>query len=168
MKEKILELITKLKLSPHPEGGFYKETYRSEGEISEESLGEKYTGSRNHATSIYFLLTSDTFSAFHRIRQDEIWHFYVGSPLHLHVINPEGEYSQTIVGNDVLNNHTPQIVVTGGSWFAANVIDENSYSLVGCTVSPGFDFLDFDLAKRKELINTFPQHNKIITDLTRG
>ena len=168
MEQKVFDLITQLKLSPHPEGGYFKETYRSKEEIKEECLGDQYKGKRNHATCIYFLLTSTMFSAFHRIHQDEIWHFYDGSPLLLHIISPKGKYSAYIVGNNVSSNQKPQVIVPGGSWFAANVIGDNSYSLVGCTVSPGFDFLDFDLANRNELITSFPQHKKLITELTRG
>lgn len=161
------KIIERLQLKPHPEGGFFKETYRSVGEIEQNSLGSAFWGNRNYSTAIYFLLTSEMFSAFHRIRQDEVWHFYDGSPICLHVISPEGEYSETIIGKDIENGEHPQFVVPAGYWFASHVKNENDYSLVGCTVSPGFDFKDFELAVRNDLISSYPQHQHIITQLTR-
>ncbi|MFA4852120.1 MAG: cupin domain-containing protein [Bacteroidales bacterium] len=166
--ERLDKIILNLKLKPHPEGGFFRETYRSVGDIKQDSLGSKYKGKRNYSTCIYFLLTSEVFSAFHRIRQDEIWHFYDGSPISLHIITPGGEYSNTVIGRDIDQGQIPQFIVPGGSWFAATVINKNDYSLVGCTVSPGFDFLDFKLPVRNDLIIKFPQHKKIITKLTKG
>jgi len=164
----LAQIIQKLDLLPHPEGGFFKETYRSEGIINADSLDPIYHGERNYSTCIYFLLTSEAFSAFHRIRQDEIWHFYVGSPIYLHTISQDGVYTRTMIGSNIENGEVPQHIVSGGSWFGASVIRENDYALVGCTVAPGFDFLDFELAKRTELIAKFPQHGEIITRLTRN
>ncbi len=164
----LTQIIKFLDLQPHPEGGFFKETYRSEGIINADNLGTNYQGERNYSTCIYFLLTSDTFSAFHRIHQDEIWHFYSGSPIHIHTISEDGIYTQTMLGSTIENGEIPQHVVAGGSWFGATVIRDADYALVGCTVAPGFDFLDFELASRDELINRFPQHNHIITRLTRS
>jgi len=161
------QIIKKLELLPHPEGGFFKETYRSGGIISADNLDPIYQGERNYSTCIYFLLTSDTFSAFHKIHQDEIWHFYSGSPIHIHEISNDGVYSKTMLGNHIENGEIPQHVVTGGSWFGATVIRDNDYALVGCTVAPGFDFQDLELAVRDELIVSFPQHKDIITRLTR-
>ncbi|MFY0604710.1 MAG: cupin domain-containing protein [Flavobacteriaceae bacterium] len=160
------ELIKTLNLQEHPEGGYFKETYRSSEMITEHELGEKYTGDRNHSTCIYFLLTSNKFSAFHKINQDEAWHFYKGTPLLLHIISKEGKYSAIKIGNTFENGEVPQYIVKGGDWFAAEVIDSNSYTLVGCTVSPGFDFADFVLPKRKELIDVYPEHKEIISKLT--
>ena len=164
----IERLISSLELKPHPEGGYFRETYRSFGEIDEINLAPKYTGKRNFSTCIYFLLTSYDFSAFHRIKQDEIWHFYDGSPLRLHVITPAGDYSEYLIGRVLDKGQIPQFVVPGGSWFAAEVMDQNSYSLVGCTVSPGFDFKDFELRSRKELLALFPDQEKIISRMTRS
>ncbi|MCG8582572.1 MAG: cupin domain-containing protein [Bacteroidales bacterium] len=163
---KVETIIRALDLSPHPEGGYFKETYRSVGEIKESSLCGDYKGSRNYSTCIYFLLTSDNFSAFHRIKQDEIWHFYDGSPIRLHVITPEGYYSNHIIGRNIMECEIPQFVVTGGCWFAAEVVDMNAHSLVGCTVSPGFSFEDFELKPRKELVSLFPQLEEVIARLT--
>ena len=165
---KVDYLIKELDLQPHPEGGYFKEVYRSSGEINSESLDSRYVGKRNYATSIYFLLTSDTFSAFHKINQDEIWHFYHGSSVKIHMISETGDYSNVVVGKDLINGEKLQFVVPGGYWFAANVMSLNDYSLVGCTVSPGFDFKDFQLAERNDLIHQFPQHKKIIKQFTRA
>ena len=159
-------IIKKLQLQPHPEGGYFKETYRSQGSIPQEHLAKEYQGSRNYATSIYFLLTSDTFSAFHKINQDEIWHFYDGSPILLHMISPEGNYSKVYIGKEIEKGQQPQYVVPGGYWFAAEVISEGSFAFVGCTVAPGFDFNDFDLPNREDLIEKFPQHERLIASLT--
>ncbi|MBE9467811.1 MAG: cupin domain-containing protein [Bacteroidetes bacterium] len=163
---KIEQIITNLNLKPHPEGGYFKETYRSEGEINENSLDSNYIGKRNYSTCIYFLLTSNMFSSFHKIKQDEIWHFYEGSPIRLYTISERGKLSEFIIGRDIANGQSPQLIVPAKHWFAARVINENDYSLVGCTVSPGFDFNDFELAKRKKLISKFPQHKQIIKELT--
>ncbi|MCU4154492.1 cupin domain-containing protein [Carboxylicivirga sp. A043] len=163
---KIDTIIKKLDLSPHPEGGYFKETYRSVGEIKADSLSSDYKGSRSYSTCIYFLLTSNNFSAFHRIKQDEIWHFYDGSPLLLHIITPEGLYIKHRIGWDIINGEIPQFVVPGGCWFGAEVVADEAYSLVGCTVSPGFSFDDFELKPRNELIELFPHLEKEISHLT--
>nr|WP_299001113.1 cupin domain-containing protein [uncultured Allomuricauda sp.] len=161
-------LIKKFNLQPHPEGGYFKETYRSVGAIEENSLPTIYNGKRNYSTCIYFLLTSDTFSAFHKIKQDEIWHFYAGSPLKLFMISDEGDYSEQIIGADFKSGQFPQFVVPGGYWFGAKTLESDSYSFVGCTVSPGFDFKDFVLPSQAELLEKFPQHEAIIKELTRS
>ncbi|MFT5435541.1 MAG: putative cupin superfamily sugar epimerase [Ulvibacter sp.] len=166
MTEIIDKIISELKLKPHPEGGYFKETYRSVGEVKEESLCADYTGKRNYSTCIYFLLTSENFSALHRIKQDEIWHFYDGSPIRLHTISESEIHTVTIIGRDLLKGEVPQFVVPGGCWFAAEVINKNSYSLVGCTVSPGFSFDDFELKSRKELSSLFPDKKEVISKLT--
>jgi len=167
MEGTMQDLIRHLKLEPHPEGGFYRETYRSKLEIEGDCLGKEYSGTRNSSTCIYFMLTSETFSALHRIHQDEVWHFYKGTPLVLHMISPDGVYTAIEMGNDLNVGHHLQFVVPGGFWFGASVKDTNSYSLVGCTVSPGFDFTDFELGNRTALLEAFPRHEKIILALTR-
>jgi uncharacterized protein len=160
-------IIRALQLNPHPEGGFFRETYRSMGVISKDELGNKYSGKRNFSTCIYFLLTSENFSAFHRIVQDEAWHFYEGSPLSLHMISPQGEYARVIIGRNFEKGEVPQFVVPGGTWFAAEVASIDSFSLLGCTVAPGFDFEDFEMGRRDELISLFPELNEIIFRLSR-
>ncbi|WP_339716438.1 cupin domain-containing protein [Cyclobacterium amurskyense] len=164
----INKIIDVLGLAPHPEGGYFKETYRSSGEILQDCLPDDYKGNRNYSTCIYFLLTSNNFSAFHRIKQDEIWHFYDGSPIRLHTISESGIHEEHLIGRDLIKGEVPQFIVPGGYWFGAEVINKNSCSLVGCTVSPGFSFVDFELKSRLELINLFPQHKKIIANLTRN
>ncbi|TWO31680.1 cupin domain-containing protein [Seonamhaeicola sediminis] len=164
---KFEEIVNILDMQPHPEGGFFKETYRSKGLIREKDLNDYINGKRNYCTGIYFLLTSDSFSAFHRINQDEMWHFYKGTPLKLHIISEKGNYSNVIVGNNLEKGEVPQFTVNARDWFASEVVDNGDYALVGCTVSPGFDFRDFELANRETLISKFPQHSEIITKLTR-
>ncbi|WP_452599953.1 cupin domain-containing protein [Pontimicrobium sp. MEBiC01747] len=164
----IENIIKLLNLKPHPEGGYFKETYRSIGNINTDSLDPTYNGVRSYSTCIYFLLTSNTFSAFHRIKQDEIWHFYDGTTIKLHTISPEGQHSEYKIGRDFTTGEVPQLVVSGGDWFAAEVSGNDTYALVGCTVAPGFDFSDFELPNRTELISKFPQHQKIITKLTHN
>lgn len=167
MNQTAKKLISQFNLQKHPEGGYFKETYRSEGVIPEAVFPDTFEGSRNYCTGIYFLLTSDTFSAFHKIRQDEMWHFYQGSPLTIHMISPEGNYSKQVVGLDFENGELPQFTVPKEYWFAAEVNEPDNYSFVGCTVSPGFDFRDFELAERNPLSSRFPQYKEIISRLTR-
>ena len=159
-------IIEQLDLKPHPEGGYFKETYRSTGLVNADSLDESYGGERNYSTCIYFLLTSESFSALHRIKQDEIWHFYQGSTIRLHMISNNGEHTEHLIGNNLSNGEVPQFVVPGGYWFAAEVIGEDTYALVGCTVSPGFSFEDFELQSRKELTELFPHLERTIAQLT--
>jgi predicted cupin superfamily sugar epimerase len=160
-------LIETLQLQPHPEGGYYKETYRSKDIITKDALPEIFNGNRNHSTGIYYLLESKDFSAFHRINQDEMWHFYKGDALILTMISDKGELTTIKIGNDIANDEIPQAVVPKGYWFAAKVEQPESYALLGCTVAPGFDFQDFELAERAKLIAEFPHHKDIITALTR-
>ena len=159
-------IITKLGLQPHPEGGYFKEIYRSHELVSSDALPERYSGSRCFGTSIYFLLSEKQFSTFHRIKSDEIWNYHLGSSLFIHIIYPDGNYERIKLGADVVNNEVPQYIVKQGCWFGAELTDKNSYTLVGCSVAPGFDFADFEMAQRDKLISKFPQHKDIITQLT--
>jgi predicted cupin superfamily sugar epimerase len=158
--------IKKLNLLPHPEGGYFRQTYRADLAIPREALPPNFTGARAVSTAIYFLLDGESFSAFHRIRSDELWHFYAGSPLLVHVIAEDGSYSQIQLGNPEAGE-VFQGVVKAGCWFASCLKDPNSFALVGCTVAPGFDFEDFELAERSEHIKLFPQHQNLIERLTR-
>lgn len=162
--EKIVKI---LDLEPHPEGGYYKETYRSSGTISPPQLPASITTPRNYCTGIYFLLTSKNFSAFHKIEQDEIWHHYKGSRLMLHIISPMGDYKAVEIGNELGKGQVPQYVVPAGHYFASEIPDPDTYSLSGCTVSPGFDLRDFTMPMREHMIELFPQHSTIIGRLTR-
>jgi uncharacterized protein len=159
--------IDKLKLIAHPEGGYYRETYRSELTIAREALPPQFTGARLASTAIYFLLEGENFSAFHRLRSDELWHFYAGSSISVHVIEPDGSHSQIRVGSNPEDGDVLQAAVKAGRWFASRVRDPRSFALAGCTVAPGFDFADFELGKRSELIRLYPQHRKLIEQLTR-
>ena len=165
--EKITEIIKQLQLLPHPEGGYYRETYRSEYQVDQAHLSGNFNGPRNLTTAIYFLLTSDNFSAFHRIKQDEIWHFYSGSAISLHIITQEGNYEKHKIGSNLEKGEIPQFVVHGGDWFASEIETQDSFGLAGCTVSPGFDFDDFEMASQESLIELAPAHHKIISKLTR-
>ncbi len=161
--------IKSLQLLKHPEGGYYKETYRSPEQIDNSALPERFNGSRSFSTGIYFLLNSSEFSAFHRIQSDEMWHFYSGSSLHVYVIDPSGKMKTLKLGSDYENGEVFQAVVQAGCWFASRVNDlrADAYSLVGCTVAPGFDFKDFEMADRSKLTQEFPQYKDLIESLTR-
>jgi predicted cupin superfamily sugar epimerase len=159
--------IDKLQLEPHPEGGYFRLSYRSEVEIPREALPARFSGARAVSRAIYFLLERKNFSAFHRLRSDEVWHFYAGEPLVVHVIEPEGNYSRILLGRDPGAGQVLQAVVRAGSWFASHVADWKPFSLVGCTVAPGFDFEDFEMGKREELIARYPWHRELVERLTR-
>ena len=161
------QIISQFDLQPHPEGGFFKETYRSNGLIKSTCLESIFKGDRNYATSIYFLITSDAFSAFHKINQDETWHFYKGSSLTLHMISPKGIYSSVAIGNNFENGEVPQFTVLAQHYFAAEVTAKDQFAFLGCTVAPGFDFNDFHLPTHKELSERFPTHQEVISRLTR-
>jgi predicted cupin superfamily sugar epimerase len=165
----IHEVAQLLSMQPHPEGGYYKETYRSELQLLQPALPDCFGGKRNVSTAIYFLIGSKMFSAFHKIKSDELWHFYAGSPLHVHELNTEGNYHLIKLGLDVSDGYFPQAQVKAGVWFASEcaVDNENAWSLVGCTVAPGFDFNDFVLADKAQLANEYPQHHLLIERLCR-
>ena len=160
--------IEKLALEAHPEGGYYQQTYKADLILAKESLPPEFTGARAASTAIYFLLEGENFSAFHRLRSDEVWHFYVGATLLVHVIDEAGEYSEILLGSDPDAGEVLQAVVKAGCWFASRVKDGKSFALVGCTVAPGFDFEDFEMAKREDLVREYPQHRGVIERLTRG
>jgi uncharacterized protein len=157
--------IEHLELQPHPEGGFYKETYRSKGKIAADCLPRDIERDRSYSTAIYFLLQQGDFSAFHRIRSDECWHFYDGGTVLVHVLHQSGEYSCTRVGKNIHEGEVFQYLVPAGAWFASE--PASFFSLVGCTVAPGFDFADFEMAKKNELVKQFPQHENLIARLCR-
>jgi predicted cupin superfamily sugar epimerase len=157
---KVQELIQFYQLIPHPEGGYYKETYRSTECIPADSLPERFNGNRNYSTAIYFLLVENAFSAFHRIQSDECWHFYSGDSVDIHVLHTNGNYELIKLGNNIEMGEQYQAIVPAGAWFASKT--NGNYSLVGCTVSPGFDFVDFELAKASELAVQFPEQLAII------
>ena len=160
--------IKSLNLGKHPEGGYFREVYRSLEEIPAKALPARFEGARSFSTSIYFLLPGDEISVFHKIRSDEIWHFYKGAFIRIHIIDSKGNYSTLVLGDDPFNSSSFQQVVPQGSWFAAESLDPLSFSLAGCTVAPGFDFKDFEMAERETLMELFPQHGAIIEHFTHG
>jgi predicted cupin superfamily sugar epimerase len=160
--------IDKLDLIAHPEGGYYRESYRAALAIGAKALPREYAGARAASTAIYFLLAGNDFSALHRLRSDELWHFYDGGPLAIHVIDAEGQRSDILLGNDPERGDSPQAVVKAGCWFGTRLRTADSFALVGCTVAPGFDFADFELGDRAELLRLYPQHGRLIEQLTRA
>jgi predicted cupin superfamily sugar epimerase len=159
--------IEKLGLEAHPEGGYFRQTYKADLMLVKDSLPPEFAGARAASTAIYFLLRGKEFSAFHRLRSDEVWHFYVGSTLVVHVIDEAGRYSEILLGNDPDAGEVLQAVVKAGCWFASRVKDGKSFALVGCTVAPGFEFEDFEMGKREKLVREYPQHRGVIQRLTR-
>jgi predicted cupin superfamily sugar epimerase len=161
------DIIDRLKLKPHPEGGFYSETYRSEEEIASESLPSRYGANRSIGTAIYFLLTADSCSVMHRLQSDEIFHFYMGDPVTMLHLYPNGQSKIVTLGSDLLKGHQPQIIVPKNLWQGSFIASSNGYALLGTTVAPGFDFADFEYGDRKSLINQYPDQAEILTRLTR-
>lgn len=159
--------IDKLQLTAHVEGGAFREVYRSTLTIPHKSLPLFFQGARSAATSIYFLLEKGQFSAFHRIASDECWHFYFGDPLTIFEIDHSGILTTHRLGSRIEEGESFQTVIRGGSWFASAPAAGSEYALVGCTVAPGFDFADFELAKCTTLTSMYPQHAELIRRLTR-
>lgn len=159
--------VDKFDMQKHPEGGYFSEYYRSEELMSKDSLPDRYDRDHCFSTSIYFLLEGDDFSAFHKVNSDELWHFYAGSSLTLYVLREDGLLEKKLIGNDPIDGESFYAMIKKNQWFAARTNDEDSYTLVGCTVAPGFEFVDFQLADREELIKIFPQYSDIIKQLTR-
>jgi len=159
--------IEKLGLEPHPEGGYFRQTYKSDLLIASQALPAGFGGARAASTSICFLLEGKNFSAFHRLRSDELWHFYLGAPLVVHVIDPSGKYSAIQLGSDPEAGQVFQAVVRAGCWFASHVVDWKSWALVGCTVAPGFEYEDFELARCEQFGKQYSQHLDLIRRLTR-
>ena len=160
--------IERLGLEPHPEGGWYRETYRSRASIGPCCLGGDFQGGRRAAsTAIYYLLKAGEFSVLHRIRSDEVWHHYHGAGVLVHVIDRRGEYTTLRLGLDLDDGEQPQVVVPAASWFGATLRDPVGFALVGCTVAPGFDFREFEVGGRDDLLRKYPRHQRLIERLTR-
>jgi predicted cupin superfamily sugar epimerase len=156
---KAARLVKKLRLEKHPEGGYYKQTYRSDKIANVEG----HDGPRSISTAIYYLLAGKEFSAFHRLRSDEVWHHYAGGTLVLYAIDKDGKLSKIKIGKSA----ALQAFIKAGTWFAAAPESKKSYCLVGCTVSPGFDYRDWELGKRDELVRTYPQHKALVGRYTK-
>lgn len=156
------ELIKKLELKPHPEGGYFRETYRCSQGVHRADID----AFRSFSTAIYFLLGEDDISKFHRIKSDEMWHHYEGGNLTIHIIHDDGKYEALYLGKRLDDATEMQHVVPANCWFAATVDPGSGYALVGCTVSPGFDFDDFEMADQYMMKQAFPEHAEIIERLT--
>ena len=165
MHPKAKQYIKRLQLKKHPEGGYFRENYRSGEMILPTHLPKRYKSTRNFSTSIYFLLEGIQFSSFHLLQSDELWHFYDGSALLVYIIDQKGELSVKKLGRD--QDCELQLTIEKQNWFAAELEDKKSFVLFGCTVSPGFEFEDFELGNRQELIKKFPHHKTSINRLTK-
>jgi predicted cupin superfamily sugar epimerase len=152
-------LVKKLELQKHPEGGYYRQTYKSDTMVNVEGR----EGPRNASSAIYYMLAGNEFSAFHRLRSDELWHHYAGGTLVIYAIDSDGKLAKIKIGQGAM----PQAVITAGTWFAAVPASKRSYCLVGCTMSPGFDYRDWELGKRDELVRMYPRHRKVIERYTK-
>lgn len=158
-------LVTRLNMQPHPEGGYYSETYRAVDQVRRASDDAV----RASSTAIYYLLSDGAWSTWHRIASDEVWHFYAGSPLNVYVLGADGRLDIHKLGNPLTHEQcTYQAVVPAGCWFAAALETPDSYALAGCTVAPGFEFSEFELANTAELLAAYPQHAETIRRLARG
>ena len=155
-------------LLPHPEGGWYKETYRSNESIAQNDLPARFKGDRAFSIAIYFLMEQGNFSAFHKIKSDECWHFYAGSTLEIYILYETGLLETIRLGNNIEQDELFQYVVPANTWFASRPAPGSDFSFTGCTVAPGFDFEDFELAEKAILSAQFPNHKNIIEELCRS
>ncbi len=163
------ECIAFLKLQPHPkEGGYFRETYRAAESISLNCLQGRYKGARSHSTAIYYLLTPDTFSALHRLASDEIFHFYLGDPVRMLQLTPQGIGQSIVLGPNILQGQQVQVSVPRGVWQGSVLEPGGKFALMGCTVAPGFDYVDYECGNRPELVAMYPQFTDLITRLTHA
>jgi len=153
--------IDHLKLQPHPEGGYYKEMFRSQQEVMRTGSATQ----KQACTSIYYLLEGADFSGFHRLASDEIWYFHKGTTLHIHVIDKNGNHIIHELGDSDTGNFS--IAIPVNTWFAAEIPSGRGFTLVSCAVAPGFDFNEFEMAKKQELITQYPQHALLLNKLCR-
>jgi predicted cupin superfamily sugar epimerase len=161
------EIIALLKLKPHPkEGGFFAETYRAGEAIPPGALPSRYVGPRAFGTAIYYLLTAGTISAMHRLQSDEVFHFYLGDPVEMLQLLPDGTGRTIMLGNDLTVGMRPQVIVARGVWQGSRLVDGGKFALLGCTVAPGFDFADYEHGRRDDLIGSHPRFRERIMALT--
>jgi uncharacterized protein len=167
MHEAVRKIVERFELSPHPEGGYYREVFRSEIALDLPAGDPKRGAPRRASTLIYFLLAGRDFSAFHRVRTaDEVWHLYAGGPLELHTIDSSQRYAKQVLSGDLASGE-PTCVVRAGCWQAARLASASAWAFAGCTVAPGFEFADFEMPPGDELAASFPAHERIIRELTR-
>jgi len=163
-------IIRQLGLTRHPEGGYFRETYRCKEWLAPHGLPQRYQGKRSVSTAIYYLLQSGDFSALHRIQSDELWYFHAGVPLEIVTLSKAGVFSKVKLGLDLKKGQQPQVSIPRGVWFGAAVrgTDKGAYTLTSCSVAPGFDFADFEMARQSELIKKFPRQRRMILKWTRA
>lgn len=162
--EKVIKLLGLKPLAP--EGGYFRETYRSKEFIPAAALPARYRGKRAHGTAIYYLLTTDTVSAIHRLQSDEVFHFYAGDPVEMLLLKPKSKGHAIMLGADLVKGQRPQAVVPRGTWQGARLATGGKWALLGTTVAPGFEYRDFELGQRTKLSRSYPRWNKMITALT--
>lgn len=160
------DVIERLGLHPHPEGGFYRETYRSAETLGAGALPARYGAARCFATAIYYMLTPATFSALHRVRTDEIFHFYLGDPVTMLQLSSPGHTSVVTLGSDLRAGQLPQVVVPAGTWQGAMLAEGGAFALMGTTVAPGFEFDDFELGEQDALVAQYYEQAELIRRLT--
>ena len=160
--------IKTLDLSPHPEGGYFREMYRSAETIEANHLPKRFNGTRTFSTAIYYLLRTEERSRLHRIKSDEIWHFYRGLPLTIHTFGANGSYRAVRLGGNPGRGEWYQYMVPAGTWFGVTVGSDpdsrEDFALAGCTVAPGFDFEDFEMAD-ETILQAYPDHDDVIREL---
>lgn len=162
------QVIEKLGLIPHPEeGGYFRETYRSDERLPKKVLPARYISGRTFGTCIYYLLTPETFSAMHLLESDEIFHFYMGSPVSMLQLMPDGSGKVVVIGTDLGRGESPQVIVRAGVWQGSRLLLDTGYALLGTTVAPGFEFEDYHHGDRQELIQQYPNYQDEIVRLTR-
>lgn len=160
-------IIRQLNLEPLPgEGGYFRETYRSNIVVPSNALDKSYLGSRRMGTAIYYLLNSKTCSLMHRLPGDEIFHFYLGDPVEMLQLRSDNDGEIIQLGNDILHGLRPQVLVPGGTWQGSRLLPGGKYALMGTTMAPGFEFSDFVLGLRADLIERYPHFSELIIDLT--
>ena len=164
--EKLKSLLNLVPLSI--EGGYFVETYRSTETISQECLHGRYSGPRSVGTAIYYLLEPGTFSKIHRVASDEIFHFYLGDPVEMLQLWPDGSGKRVLIGTDIESGMAPQEVVPHGVWQGARLVAGGKFALLGCTVSPGFEYADYESGSRNHLCEAYPAYREMILGLTRS
>jgi predicted cupin superfamily sugar epimerase len=162
-------LIHVLGLQPHPkEGGYFRETYRCDEVVAAPALAPRYRSDRSVSTAIYYLLTPSTYSALHRLQSDEVFHFYLGSPVRMLQLSAEGTGQTIVLGHDLTRGQRLQFVVPRGVWQGSFLEPGGDLALLGCTVAPGFDYADYESGSRDQLLAQYPQFADLIRRLTPG
>jgi hypothetical protein len=161
------DIIRLLHMEPHPEGGYFAEGYRSSEFLAREALPARYPGPRRTGTAIYYLLTAATFSEIHRVASDEIFHFYLGDPVEMLQLRPDGSTHRVAIGADLAQNMRPQVVVPHGVWQGSRLVPGGRFALLGCTVGPGFEYADYERGSRELLLAQYPEARELILALTR-